>query len=400
MKRGNPASRRCPYDVVHVGFLLGHGGDALQMLSLANEASRAGARVKVVVPLHEESESLELRCDALGIDCERTSLLRAGMHGAKQNLRSLIDLFRSWDAPVVHFHTGNSYLPRAAMIALSVVRRKGSLVTIHSPYETVQPGSWRARFWAFMAARRMVAVVSPSHHGTQFQRACGLPENRLATINNGVDIAQFSSGDATVARLALGISDSVPIVLFCSRIDEQKRPVDAVRIFADATQDAPNSVLLFVGSGDLEAQVLTTANELGVADRVKFVGYQINIPDWLAASTVWLLPTARENFSVALLEALAAGCCILTTACPGNTEVLVTEVNGVLFDVGDTAAATRQLHRLLGDSDLRAALAQEARRTASRFGSDRTLARYFDIYRRIDAFAEHFPAVHTKSRCE
>jgi len=57
------------------------------------------------------------------------------------------------DASLVHFHTGNSCLPRSVMIALEVLRHPPVLVTLHSPYETVTPGSSRARFWATMARR-------------------------------------------------------------------------------------------------------------------------------------------------------------------------------------------------------------------------------------------------------
>ena len=67
------------------------------------------------------------------------------------------------------------------------------------------------------------------------------------------------------------------------------------------------------------------------ADRVRLVGYQTNVPDWLAAATVWILPTERENFSVAALEAMAAGCAVASTICPGNAEVLLDGVNSLTF---------------------------------------------------------------------
>ena len=68
------------------------------------------------------------------------------------------------------------------------------------------------------------------------------------------------------------------------------------------------------------APLTAEAKRLGLADRVRLVGYQTNVPDWLAAATVWLLPTERENFSVAVLEALAAGCTVLSTRARATTR--------------------------------------------------------------------------------
>jgi glycosyltransferase involved in cell wall biosynthesis len=180
----------------------------------------------------------------------------------------------------------------------------------------------------------------------------------------------------------LGVGPDVPLVLFCSRIDTQKRPLEAVAIFAAVAADHPDALLVFVGGGELEAHVTAEAERLGVADRVRLVGYQTNVPDWLAAATVWLLPTERENFSVAVLEALAAGCAVVSTTCRGNDEVLVDGHNALTFAVGDVAAASRAVDRLLGDPALRQALGAEGRRTVTAYTADQMVERYCAVYAR------------------
>ena len=113
------------------------------------------------------------------------------------------------------------------------------------------------------------------------------------------------------------------------------------------------------------------------------MGYQTNIRDWLAAATVWILPTERENFSVALLEALAAGCPILTTSCPGNDEVLVDEQNALTFAIGDVDAAARGLDRLLSDGSLRSRLSTGAHATAGNYSAERMVESYRQLYNRL-----------------
>ena len=367
-------------DVTYIGFLLGHGGDALQMLSLAEAVQSSGARVKVIVPAVETSETFAERCRAVGVECERSDLITAHMHGASQSVPSVIRLLRSVDSPVVHFHTGNSCLPSSVMVALELLRYRPAFVTLQSPYETILPGSARARFWAATARRRFFAVASPSDHGSRFQDRCGIPQRLVVTIRNSIDVDAMSNGDGGAIRTRLGLGPDTPIVLFSSRIDRQKRPVDAVRIFGAVAEEHPSAMLVFVGGGEKEGAVAAEAERLGLGDRVRLAGYQTNIPDWLAAATVWLLPTERENFSVAVLEALAAGCPVLSTTCPGNDEVLVDGVNSRTFGIGDVAAGAAALDELLRDAAMRERLRANGRRTASAYTVDQMADAYLELY--------------------
>lgn len=377
----NVAEMHAGLEVTYVGFLLGHGGDALQMLWLAAGMRDRGADVRIIVPAVTQSVSMQERCDALGIACERSDLIRVSMESSHQRLGSLLRLFRSIDTPVVHFHSGNSVLPRMAMIALETLRFRPSLVTLQSPYETVEPGGPRARFWAATARRRFAAVVSPSDHAARFQRQCGLPAEMTPTIRNAIDVERMASGDAAAPLEELGLGDDAQVVLFCSRLDGQKRPVDAVRIFREVAEEFPRAHLVIVGNGDLECDTRAETARLGLEHRVRFVGYRTDVPDWLAAASVWLLPTERENFSVAVLEAMAAGAPVLSTWCPGNDEILVSDRNAVTFAPGDIYGGAVGLRRLLADPSLRDRLRSQAARDVRAFTIEHMVDEYGALYR-------------------
>lgn len=368
-----------PADITFVGFLLGHGGDALQMLELAAGMKRCGATVQIIVPAVTESITLAQRAQARGVPCHRTSMMSVSMDGAPQRLGSMLSLLRSIRSPVVHFHSGNSCLPRMTMAALEALRYRRSFATLQSPYETIVPGSLRARVWAATASRRLAAVVSPSDHGSRFQVRCGIPVERTATIRNSIDLGRWSSGDGEGVRRRLGIDAADPLIVFSSRLDQQKRPLDAVRMLAGVTHRFPRACLLVVGDGELSDAMLAEGRRLDVADRVRLVGYQTNVEDWIAAATVWVLPTERENFSIALLEAMAAGRVVLSTSCPGNDEILVDGHNASVFDVGDVADGTARLAALLGDASLRRRLGDGALATAQAFSNGHMV----DAYRRL-----------------
>jgi glycosyltransferase involved in cell wall biosynthesis len=369
-------------DITYVGFLLGHGGDALQMLALADGMQSRGVPVKIVVPAVPESITFAERAESLGVACERTSLFRVSATGSQQRLVDIIRLLRSIRSPVVHFHTGNSCLPRSVMLALELLRYRRGFVTLQSPYETIVPGSSRARFWAITASRRFVAVISPSDHGSRFQVRCGVPASKAVTVRNSIDVARWAGGDPRGPRQRLGVAVDDPLVVFSSRIDGQKRPVDAVRIFAGVATEFPRARLVFVGDGALRQAVVDEAERLGVTDRVELVGYQTNVEDWVAAATVWILPTERENFSLAVLEALAAGRAVLSTSCPGNDEVLVDRENAAVFAVGDVEGGARRLRELLADEAMRRELGSRAAETARQFSSDAMVEAYRSVYLR------------------
>jgi glycosyltransferase involved in cell wall biosynthesis len=93
-----------------------------------------------------------------------------------------------------------------------------------------------------------------------------------------------------------------------------------------------------------------------------------------------MLPTETENFSLAVLEAMAAGCPILSTVCPGNDEVLRDGDNSVLTAVGDAEAQTDALRKLLADAALRQKLGASAQHEAEKYRLERMVENYAALY--------------------
>lgn len=370
-------------ELLYIGFMLGHGGDALQMLDLAAGMAARGHRVRAIVPELETSRKFPDLCQARGVLGERSPLLRADAQGARQNPLDLLRFFaRHRRAPLVHLHTGDSCLPRQALLAMGLLRYPRVFVTVHSPYSTLQPGDERARFWADAVARQCHVVACPSRRSRALQIGYGLPPERVETVPNGIDITRYRGGDPSVARKTLGVGPDTPLVVFTSRLDPQKRPGDALSAFARIAAQIPEALLVFVGRGEQEDALKAQAAQAGLGERVRFAGYQTNVPDWLAAATVWTLPTESENFSLAILEALAAGCPMVSTFCPGNDEVLEDGDNALTVGVGDVDALAAGMQRLLCDSGLRQKLREGAARTIVNYGVDQMVDRYATLYRR------------------
>ena len=374
--------KKIPMDLLYVGFCAGHGGDAVQMLELAAGMMARGKRVRIVVPANRTTVDFAERSSERDVPVERSLLLRnlSNATAFPQNLLDLIRFLRSHRAGLIHFHTNDVCLQRRIPLVMGLLRLPRAFVTIHGAYDNLQPGDARANAWANAVRSHFHRVICPSGHSLQAQIRCGVPPDRVLHIPNGVDVERYRGGDGMRIRHELGLDAHVPLAVFTSRLEVQKRPMDALEGFVRLKPEVPAAHLAFVGAGSLEDELRRYVATEGLADRVHFAGHRADVPDWLAAATVWLLPTETENFSLSVLEALAAGCPILSTLCPGNDEVLVAGENALIHPIGDVEALVDGLRRLISDDGMRSRLSRNARKTAEGFTMERTIERYASCY--------------------
>jgi glycosyltransferase involved in cell wall biosynthesis len=371
-----------PLDILYVGFVLGHGGDAAQMLELAAGMQARGKRVKAIVPELPTTVLFAEQGRMRGVDVERSALIRADPIAPRQVPGDLLTLFRSNPAELLHLHTGDVCLSRTVPHALSELNifAQKVVVTVHSAFDTLVPGDDRAFAWSRAAGNRIRCIVCPSRHSMDTQLRYGVGAGFLRHIPNGVDLARYQNGDSVRIRRELRICLDQPLIVFTSRLDTQKRPLDALAAFIRIASDYPDCHLAFVGAGSLDAELRGMAETSRFSARIHLAGHRTDIADWLAAATIWVLPTAAENFSLAVLEALSAGCPIVSTMCRGNDEILVADQNALIHGVGDIDGLSLALRRLLDDPPLRTKLSANARQTSMKYGVDQMLDRYTDLY--------------------
>lgn len=366
--------------VLFVGLVGGTGGASTIMLELAARMASRGVKVKIVVPAYETTVPYRERGRQRAVVIERSPWL-VERRLELRNVIYAVRFVRECRAPVVHFHLGNTNtIPRNFLAAMKLLRFPPVYVTPHTNADDPLPHDPRARRWAAAAARRLKKVICVSERSRRRQISYGLPPEKVELIHNGVDVAAFSAGNSARARERLGLPEDVPVILVSSRIEREKRPLDAVRAFSLIAPVFPRAHLVFIGQGSVEAEVKTAAAQAGLSDRIHFPGFQNNVADWLAAATVWLLPTESEGFSLAILEALAAGCPVVSTDCPGNDELLSDGANALLAPIGNVEEIAAALRRLLSDERLRARLSASGRSTAQQYSLDQTVESHLACY--------------------
>jgi glycosyltransferase involved in cell wall biosynthesis len=147
-------------------------------------------------------------------------------------------------------------------------------------------------------------------------REVGLPADRIHTVDIGIDVAARQAAAAANGGPVRSTSGRVRLVA-AGRLAEQKGfdvLLDAVARVVDAGGDVE---LVLVGAGDLDADLRSRADLLGIADRVDFAGHVPNLQNLLAGADLFVLSSRYEgNGSLVLLEALAHGVPVVATDCP------------------------------------------------------------------------------------
>lgn len=151
----------------------------------------------------------------------------------------------------------------------------------------------------------------------------------------GIDPAPFAaiSPDRDGFRKSLGLAEDALVLLFGGRITPEKNPVFAVDVFASLLRDQPRAALVFAGAGSLEGEVLARAQELGVAGRMRMLGWRGDLPEVMSCADWFILPRPEEpmeGFGLAVVEAQLAGLRLLLS-------------NGVADDPILPGAAVRRL---------------------------------------------------------
>ncbi len=134
---------------------------------------------------------------------------------------------------------------------------------------------------------------------------------------------------------------------------KEKGHEDLVRAFAIALESLPNARLKLIGGGHLLPGLKSLADDLGIREKIDFVGHSNDVPSQLKVVTVFVLPSHSEGISNALLEAMAMGIPVIATNVGGNPEIITNTKCGILVEPKDTKSlAFAMINILKNDRNL------------------------------------------------
>jgi N-acetyl-alpha-D-glucosaminyl L-malate synthase BshA len=203
----------------------------------------------------------------------------------------------------------------------------------------------------------------------------------IEVIHNFVDVERFAPIAKQSPHRCLGRSG--PTAVHVSNFRPVKRVPWLVRAFAAATQKRAANLVL-VGDGPEQAACRELARELGIAERVMFLGERDALPELLAPADVFVLTSSSESFGLSALEAMSCGIPVVATDVGGVREVVDHGVTGLLCAVDDLDGFAKNLAQLLFKAADARAMGNAARKVAvERFRRERIVQSYEAVYRRV-----------------
>lgn len=162
----------------------------------------------------------------------------------------------------------------------------------------------------------------------------GYPVEKIQLKYHGIETKEFLP-DPDVCRSMRKnnyISDTDIVIISTARMSQEKALHRIIEAFNRLSRSYKNLRLLLLGSGPLENDLKNLAQKCENENRIKFLGHQDNVADWLKMSDIYVLSSDTEGFSLAVLEAMCSGLVCVTTRCPGTNEIIKDGINGFLVE--------------------------------------------------------------------
>ncbi len=308
---------------------------------------------------------------------------------------SILTLHRTEGLDILHAHYAlphavSAYLARSAAIADRDKRAPRMVTTLHGTDITLvgnDPSYAPLTQFVIEQSDAVTAVSADLAQRTRenFCREFTLRPCAIEVVPNFVDVELFRP-DVNSQRA----HDGPPRAVHVSNFRAVKRVPWLLRAFAQATAGT-KAELLLVGDGPEQQPSRLLARELGIQDRVRFLGERDALPELLAPADVFVLSSSEESFGLSALEAMACGTPVVGTDVGGVREVVDDGVTGLLAPSNDVDTFAANLRSLLFDRDRARSMGEAARRSAvERFAHERVIPLYEAVYQRVLA-ATHWP---------
>lgn len=307
----------------------------------------------------------------------------------RSSIDSLLPEFRTRRFDVVHIQT--PFVAHYAGLHLAKQLGIPAIETYHTFFEEylyhyvpfVPRGLMRlfARRFTVSQCNSVQRIVSPSSAMKKALVDYGV-RAPIEVLPTGLDQPQFRRGDGQRFRVRHGIPLDAPTLLYVGRVAHEKNIGFLLRMFAEAAQTITNALFVIAGEGPALSSLQTEASSLGIAARVKFIGYldrDTELLDCYASGDLFVFASRTETQGLVLLEALAQGTPVVSTAHMGTIDVLE-HARGARIVPEDIPSFAQAVCELLSNAPARERLSQVAPSDANKWSSQAFTERLVGYY--------------------
>ena len=247
-------------------------------------------------------------------------------------------------------------------------------------------GGLLARTFTRSQCRQVDALIAPSEPMREVLTGYGVT-TPIHVIPTGLPAQCFRRGEGDRFRALAGLPEARPLVLYVGRVAHEKNIEFLLRVFARVRRDAPNAMLIIAGEGPAQRALQHSAERLGLGGDVRFVGYLDRdqaLLDCYAAAQVFVFASRTETQGLVLLEAMAQGAPVVSTAELGTRSILKLD-SGAIVVPENVEEFSDAVVRVLNTSALRERLSEQARSYARSWSSLAMARQVTELYRTLRA---------------
>lgn len=300
----------------------------------------------------------------------------------------LFKLFRREQFNIVH-----SIMPKTGMLAMLAARLACIPVRIH----TFTGQVWAAKYGTQRTLLKWIdklighfatCILTDSHSQRDFLAGEGVLRPDKAKVIGAGSICGVSplrfhpdTGSRQTVRQCLGIAQDARTILFIGRLNRDKGMLDLAAAFNAIAKHHPDVALLLVGAEEDVpfSRILEICH--AERDRLHYVSFTSTPEHYMAAADIFCLPSYREGFGMAIIEAAACGVPAVASRIYGITDAVEDGKTGLLFPAGNIVALTQALLKLLEDRHLRQQMGEAARvRALELFASQKITGEMLAFY--------------------
>ena len=293
----------------------------------------------------------------------------------------LVDVALYHNLDLLHVHYAIPHAS-AAYFAQSILRAKGKnlpfVTTLHGTDITLvgKAPSYQSVVEFSINSSNVVTAVSESLRNDTL--ANFELDRSIEVIPNFIDTGRFDAQHKSHPRPSY-LPEGTQVLVHASNFRKVKRVEDVLDVFYLVRQDVPAKLVL-IGDGPERVPMELLSRQRGLDKDIVFLGNQDRVEDVLQWGDVFLLPSEKESFGLAALEAMASGLPVFSTNVGGLPEVNIQGETGYMVNVGDTSRLSQHVLDALKDEESLNQLKKNARLHAQNFSKEEVIPRYIDVY--------------------
>ena len=306
-----------------------------------------------------------------------------GLRSLPRLLNGLLKLWRilqqgQFDAIITFTHDSN-------VLGLPLAKLAGIRSRVGTHLGEIRGMSkWRERLHTFLVNKGVIqALVASSARTKNNAIEVGVDPQKITTIYNAIMPFDVHQIDRAAARKKLGLQAEDVFFVAVGRLVYEKGHEFLVEAMSVVTKEDPHAIAGICGAGPLHVQLQDQIEALGLQNKVKLLGQWDEIPELLAASDVFVLPSRWEGLPMALLEGMMAGLPVIATRVEGVDEVVQPGEHGLLVPLESPAELAQAILQLLrSPADCQRMGAAARKRVLSSYTTDRMCEAYLQVIKK------------------